>query len=195
MSITAVKDVATVLSLLLDDGDATKFPQGFVFDSGGSQVRAAQDLVHVSLGLYTKAFTFTTIDDFDVVYEIFNEVGHTTESVLHPRVQERWQVTLSLEAQVWDALVASHVATGSFGEAVRLMRALGQEHYMLDKTTYDSQGLMLSGRVRVFATATDLNNAAAGAADGADSEIFRFTVTSVGATPGRVDDYRFRRDL
>lgn len=185
MSITAVKDVATVLSLMLDDGDGTKFPQAFVFDSGGTPVGAAQDLAHVSLGLYTKAFTFTAIGDFDVVYEVFNEAGHTTESALHPRGEDKYQVMLSaLTAEGIADVVLREILTdhssvaGSLAEAMVIVKGLVHEFYMLDSTIYDSTGLMTAARIRIFPDAATLGLATDGGS--AEGDLFSFTVA---ATP------------
>jgi hypothetical protein len=79
-----------------------------------------------------------------------------------------------------------------------MVRVLGltQDNFMLDEQTYDSEGLLLTGRVRIFASAGALAAASAGNADNADGEIARYNIGPVvAATPGRPTDFRVAREL
>lgn len=118
MAIPAIKDVSTVLRLLLSDGATNKFPQATIYDSAGAQVGGVLNLTHVANGLYSVATTFTTLGDFDVVYITFNEAAHTSESKRHARANDRFRVTLTVEDEVWDTIIANHLAAGSTGAAL-----------------------------------------------------------------------------
>lgn len=63
--------------------------------------------------------------------------------------------------------------------ATQIARALGlvHENAMVDNTVH-SAGKLTSARVRVFANAAALASAVAGHADGADSEVYRYTITT-----------------
>ncbi len=95
--------------------------------------------------------------------------------------------------------LAAHAVTQAAIAAAQIditrILGLSQDNYMLDNTTYDIAGLLLTGRVRVFASAVALAAASDGAADGADSEIARYSVTVIAAIAGQADDYRFEREL
>lgn len=92
MTVPAVKDVATTLSLLLEDGNATKFPQATVYDDAGSAL-STEDLSHVAQGHYTAPYTFTILGDFFVVFVVYDDGAHTTESPRFFRSEDRVRVT------------------------------------------------------------------------------------------------------
>lgn len=112
MAIPAIKDVATELNLLLDDGATGKFPQGTVYDSGGTPL-STLDLSHVAQGLYTSSFTFTSTGDFIVVYVTFTNAGHTIESKRYGRATDRFRVSPST------TVVESTAQVGSTSTEIR----------------------------------------------------------------------------
>jgi len=83
------------LELLLSDGDATKFPQAIVRDiATGTPVAGSPfDLTHLGEGLYRyTSFTPTATGNFRAVFIVYEEVGHTTESVAYPRSTDSFEV-------------------------------------------------------------------------------------------------------
>lgn len=99
-------------------------------------------------------------------------------------------------AATWDLTgLSSHRAAGSFGEVMQVMLGLFQGNSMIDNTVYGAQSLLTSARLRVFADATALGAAVAGAANNANGEIFRFTITSVDAGAGQFTSYKLTRNL
>lgn len=114
-----------------------------------------------------------------------------------------------IENEILDALIAGHLGAGTVGLAISdasaagasaavITRILGlvQDNFMLDEQTYDSKGLLLTGRIRTFASAAALGLASALAADDADSEIARYNIiTDPPAIPGEATDYRVFREL
>lgn len=108
---------------------------------------------------------------------------------------------------VFDENVAAHLAGGSFGEwldetqsaigtisgiAFRLL-GLSNENARIDQTTY-SGGKCTAMRIRVFADAAAANASTAGAADGTESEVHRYTVAA-SYTGDELDSYKMVRAL
>lgn len=92
MSVAAIKDIPTVLSLQLEDGDGSKYPQATLYDAGGVPV-STEDLSHVAQGHYTGIYTFTILGDYFAVFVVYDDVAHATESVEFFRSADRIHVT------------------------------------------------------------------------------------------------------
>ncbi len=103
------------------------------------------------------------------------------------------ELATSAVNEIRDSIISD--GTPFRGADIARILGLAQDNYMLDNTSYDANGLLLTGRVRVFASAVALAAATDGAADGADSEIARYSVTTIAAVSGQADDYRFEREL
>lgn len=71
----------------------------------------------------------------------------------------------------------SVTSTGTIGDALRIVLGILYANAVLDNTVYNSDGLLISGRVRLFATPGAAGAATDGAADDAEGEWARFTVT------------------
>ena len=101
-------------------------------------------------------------------------------------------ITLSDDARIDVDQVSAAVDASTV-----LIRILGlvQDNFMLDEQTYDAENLLLTGRIRVFASAGALAAATRDAADGTDSEIARYNVTVGSAVAGQANDYRVAREL
>lgn len=65
---------------------------------------------------------------------------------------------------------------------------------MVDNTTYVSN-FLISARIRVFANAAALASATPGAANGANGEIRRYTLTGIDEGGGKVGSFKISRDL
>ncbi len=65
----------------------------------------------------------------------------------------------------------------------------------LDLTVFNVNGLMTSARLRVFEDATACDASTLDAADDADGEIYRFTITAVEQGTARVASYKMTRAL
>lgn len=93
-------------------------------------------------------------------------------------------------------VVNDHVATaGSLAEAIAVVRG-ARTAYVLDggdgqaNVTLDAQGLMTSGRIRLFSTPALAGSATLGAADGADGELAAIDLTATAAAAGQLDNMR-----
>ena len=91
---------------------------------------------------------------------------------------------------MWDVLLVDANTSGSVGEALQSILGLLHQNSMVDNTIYDSNGILTSGRVRVFAT----NTAALAATDGGigEGEILEFAIDGVAeiADPTKVATHR-----
>lgn len=101
-----------------------------------------------------------------------------------------------IAAAVLEKVVNDHIGVaGSLAEAIAIIRG-GRLWHVLDggsgtaNVTLDAKSLMLSGRLRIFATAVAAAAATMGAADGADGEIASTTFTTAAAVAGAIDNMR-----
>jgi hypothetical protein len=90
----------------------------------------------------------------------------------------------NVAAAVWDEGQLAHVIAGSFGNAVRRILALQKENYFIDEMTYNSRGLLLGGRIRIFPDKTTALAATAGGASEGEVGVYSFTTTEV---PGHIE--------
>jgi len=91
---------------------------------------------------------------------------------------------------VWDAMQADHKITGSFGDMMRRIVALQKEHYYVDNTTYNTEGLLLFGRIRLFETEAAVNAATYGGSSEGEFATYELTTTPKPLTPERANDVR-----
>jgi len=90
----------------------------------------------------------------------------------------------SVATAVWDETQLAHVIAGSFGDAVRRILALQKENYFIDQMTYNTRGLMISGRVRIFPDKVTALAATAGGTGEGELAVYAFTTTEI---PGHVE--------
>lgn len=86
---------------------------------------------------------------------------------------------------VWNAMQVDHRVVGSFGELVQRIVALQKENYYIDNMTYNTQGLMLTGRIRLFYNKTDANAATPGGSGQGEFATYTFTTTPTLGHPER----------
>jgi len=95
---------------------------------------------------------------------------------------------------VWDAMQADHTLAGSFGLLLQRIVALQKENYYIDNMTYNTQGLMLTGRIRLFATKAAAVAATAGGTGEGEFATYSFDTTAVSGKPERAATARSVRD-
>lgn len=120
---------AVALSLNLEDGAQTFYPRAFIFTNGA--LVGSVDLGHIGLGRYSGAWVPPDEVTYDVLFIIYEDAFHTTESPIYTREQEKWQpdsiITNSVSVDVsnipnlsadavWDELLAVHGIAGSAGQ-------------------------------------------------------------------------------
>lgn len=120
--------VSVALTMNLDDGATGLFPRAFIWSNGS--LETSVDLVHVGLGRYSAPWTPGIIPkNYDALFLVYTDAGHTTESAVYTREMEKWQsdtliavaidragLPVDVAEAVWDELLAGHTAAGSAGE-------------------------------------------------------------------------------
>lgn len=149
-------NTAYPLRLQMADGNTAVYPRGVVYNSAGGVVTTI-DLTHLAAGLYTASYTFVTTGHFTISFAVYSDSGHTTLAA-YDRDAEDVEVTVSVSAELWDALVEDHLGTDSMGEAMAIIRGMTQQNFILDQTVHNGKGLMTSGRIRIFKNKTDTDN-------------------------------------
>lgn len=103
-------------------------------------------------------------------------------------VQRRWEDILNVASSITSTVAALQAS-------VDVIAALLHLNGKLDNTTYNANQLMTAARLRVFASAAACNAASDGAADNADGEVYRFTITGVDEGDGNLLSYKLVRVL
>lgn len=104
------------------------------------------------------------------------------------------------ELHVFRSTVGESLAvttTGTVGDAIRVILGVLYGNAVLDNTVYNSDALLISGRVRLFATPGAAAAATDGAADGVEGEWARFTITgeAEGSPADLTKTFRMTRTL
>lgn len=111
----------TLLSLLLSDGNASKYARAYVYR--GSLLEIALNLAHVSLGRYTVSWTPATAEKYNVIFIVYDDAAYSVVSSMYERVEETWQsidaIAPTIADVIWDELLAGHTITNSAGLAMQ----------------------------------------------------------------------------
>lgn len=100
----------------------------------------------------------------------------------------------SVAAAVWDETQLAHIIAGSFGDAVRRILALQKENYFIDQMEYNSRGLLLGGRIRIFPDKVTALAATKGGSGEGEIGVYSFTTTEVAGHIERADTARSVRE-
>lgn len=95
---------------------------------------------------------------------------------------------------VWNSMQTDHTLAGSFGLLLQRIVALQKENYYIDHMTYNTQGLMLTGRIRLFATKAAALAATAGGVGEGEFATYSFDTTPISGKPERAATARSVRD-
>lgn len=169
-------NTAYPLRAQLADGNNSVYPQAVVYDAANTVV-ATIDLSLVGSGLYAGTYTFTATGYYTVTYTTYSDAGHTVVNATYDRTEEQVEVVseagtdAAIAAAVWNSSLADYLTAGSIGEALFTIRGLLQYNYVLDQTDYNNKGLLVSGRIRIFASKAD--------ADAGINPVKTLTITSV----------------
>lgn len=172
--------------------------------NGAAFGNAVGTITEVSLGWYKMVFDAGDVDTVGALAcELSGEAGVDTLHVVHQVVVDDTndEITAAEIADaVWDEATAGHVAAGSFGLMMAVLKGLSQGNVVIDGgdgvaggPTYDSAGMLTAGRIRVFASGAAAEAATAGQAAAAASELAAFTIGASGAN-GRMTLYRVSED-
>lgn len=156
------------------DANAGVYPRAFVYNSSGSLVSTV-DLVHIAGGLYGANIVFSSEGYYSVVYVTYSDAPRTVVLDSYDREAEQVEARARISDEVWNALVEDHLAAESTGEGLAIVRGLLQHNYILDETAYNSRGLLVGGRIRIFRNKADT--------DAGTNPIVVFTIS------GEAEDY------
>jgi len=179
MSIPAKVSEAVTLVLVTPDGNTSVYPQAEIYASGGIVPLATIGLAHKAKGRYEATWTPTTVGAYTAHFIIYADAGHSVEFVIYSREAEQIFVTAS---DVDD--LAS--------EIVRLL-GLNLENTFIDSTNYDSDSMLLTGRLRVFDTKANAQAATEGGV-GEPGTVAEYTVESTHFGPNQLRTMRMVKD-
>lgn len=171
MSIPATVGNVVTLVEALPDGNTSAYPQAEVYAAGGTSPIATVDLDHKAKGRYEGEWTPGSVGTYSVLFIVYADAGHTVEHIVYTREVEQVFVT---QAGI-DDLAA---------EMLRLL-GLNLENAFVDNTTYDADSMMLTGRLRIFDTKSNLDAATEGGV-GEVGTIAEYTVESNHFGPNRL---------
>lgn len=95
---------------------------------------------------------------------------------------------------VWDELQSGHQAVGSFGDLMQRIAALQKENYFVDQTTYNSQGLLVFGRMRLFRTKADTDAATSGGTGEGEFATYKVTTVAKPMQPALADTVKSTKE-
>lgn len=172
----SVGDPVTLL-LVLEDGNVSMFPQAEVYVAGSAVPLSTVDLAHMAKGRYEAVWTPTVVGTYSVLFVTYADAGHVVESLVYTREGEQIFVTQSHIDDI----------------AAKLIRVLGlvHENAFIDNTTYDSNCMLLTARLRIFTTKAEAQAATDG---GAEPALETYTIDADYEGPGRMRQYRMVKD-
>jgi len=153
-----------------------------------------------AVGLHTAAITNPGVDDiYDVTIRQYP--GTDAEGLpmgfeikMGSLADKIYGLPTSVVNAVWDEMQADHTLAGSFGDLLRRVVALQKENYYIDKMTYSTRGLLLTGRMRLFPDkATALGATENGLGEG-EFATYTFISTEVPGHSERAETVRSIRD-
>ncbi len=171
MTILANVGETVPITLVLEDGNTAQFPQAEIYDEAGGATPTTVSLTHVANGYYRGTYSVTSAEKQTIVFIVYSDAGHTTESSVYTRSTD-----VLISDAIWDAQRAG--VSGSFGEAVQaLLGIAGKSNVRMDLFVYDANGFLTSARMRVFANSTAASASTAGGSG--EGEILTVNLTGV----------------
>ena len=108
---------------------------------------------------------------------------------------ETYIFTPSAAESTLDVILNDHISVpGSVGESLALVLGLVQNNFMLDETIHNIDGLLTSGRMRVFDTPVNVPEFGGGSETVGLIGIYRITAVAEPGHSGRVSSYRVERE-
>lgn len=177
MTIPATVGDPVLLVEAMPDGNTGVYPQAEVYLPSGIVPVAVVDLNHQVKGRYEGSWTPTSVGSYSALFIVYADAAHTVESIVYTREAEQVFVSAS---NVDDL-------------AAMLVRVLGlvHENVFIDNTTYDPNSMLLTARLRLFATKADAEAATDG---GSEPALATYTVDASYEGPGRMRQYRMVKD-
>lgn len=171
---------AARLSLVLEDGDVTQFPQVNLYEPGNATPVGTIDLSHLAEGLYEDEFTPTGVGILNAVYTVYEDAARTIANTKFGKELDQ------LVTEIADS--TSTLITEILDKVCRIL-GLVNENAFIDNTEFDNCDQLISSRVRIFDTAANANAATDGGSETAGL-VASYQVTVFYEGPGRMKSYR-----
>lgn len=170
------------LALVLENGDATQFPQVNIYQPANGTPIATLDLDHTAEGMYEPATGYTpaAVGVLNAVYTIYSDAARTI-----PNTDFSKELDQILTTQVDDNTA---VLNELVEKIVRLL-GLNHENAFIDNTEYDEYCQLISSRLRIFDTAAHTNLATDGGTE-TDGLIATYQVSVEYEGPAKMRSYR-----
>jgi len=179
MTLPAKAGSSLSLVMVLEDGNTGAYPQVEVYAAGSAVPAATIDLIHLAKGRYEGSWTPPAVGAYTAMFFVYADAGHTIENIVYSREAEQIFVT----ASDVDDLAAS---------IVRLL-GLHKENTFIDNTVFDTEGQLLSARVRLFDSKANAQAATDG--DGYSTGLVAtYTMETAYEAVGRMQQFRMVRE-
>jgi hypothetical protein len=178
MSIPATIGQDVTLAMVLENGETSLYPQAEVYD--GASLEATVDLADMGKGRYEGAWGPTAVGTYSVIFNVYQDAGHSVE--LTPLVYTREIEQVFVTQSDVDDL------------AVSLSRLLGLSHEnaFIDNCVYDTNSMLISARVRIFDSKANVPTVGGG--DETTGLLSTYNISSEYGAPGRMSQYRMVKE-
>jgi hypothetical protein len=181
MTIPAAVGEPVLLSLTLADDSDNMYPQAKIYEGASSTLVDTIDLDHTILGKYEAEWNPTTVGTYTAVFSIFSDAGHTVE--LTPFVYSR---------EV-EQIIVMYNSNDDLASLVSRVLGLVHENAFIDNTVFDANGQLISARVRVYDSKTNVQAATDGGSE-MTGLLYTYTIESEYELPGRMKQYRMMKE-
>lgn len=179
---TTVGDPVPIV-LILEDGNESVYPQAKIYAAGAVTPVATIDLPHKVDGRYEDSWTPTAVGIYTAQFKIFADAARTIEDITYTRSVDQVVVTSSSVDDL----------------ALNIVRVLGlvHENVFIDETDHDPDGQLVSCRVRLYDSKSNVENAT----DGGDYTVppesvglvAVYEMDTVYEAQGKMGAYRMKR--
>jgi hypothetical protein len=151
MGVSGTVGNAIPIVMVLEDGNELVHPQARIYAQGATTPSVILDLVHKEFARYEADFTPVSVGTYSAVFVVYDDIGHTTESIVYTREAEQILVTQD----------------GIDDLAGKLLRILGlvHENAFIDNTVHDAFGSLVAARVRIFDSKANVDAATDGGSE------------------------------
>lgn len=177
MAVPATVGTAVPITMILEDGNESQFPQAEIYNGGPFPI-SVLNLIHKGRGRYEASWIPPIVGVFSAVFIVYADVAHVIENIVYSREMEQIFATAS---NVDDL-------------AAKIARVLGllHENAYIDETTFDPFGQLLTCRIRLFDSKDHVDLAT----DGGSETLGLIATYSMEAdyeAAGRLKTYRYKR--
>lgn len=178
MALPATVGASIPIVMILEDGAEDRYPQAEIYAAGGTTPLATLDLPHKVKGRYEAAWIPSSTGVYTAHFIVYDDVGHTIESIVYTREAEQMVVTVNDTDDI----------------ALMMVRVLGlvHENVFIDNTVHDINGQLVAARVRVFSSKAYVELATDGGTE-TDGLVSTYEMSTVYEGQGIMGSYRMKR--